>query len=312
MKIGSLNKPLSTFFEAPFNRLKKRLPVIEDLSLYGQEFTLGKGQRACLLIHGLGCGPIQMKELGEVLTFAGFTSRGVLLPGHCDSPDALAGASWRDWYEKVENEYLQLKTSHREVSVVGFSVGGLLALRLAASHPVDRVVALGAPMFIIREYFPLQKLLTLTEKLFTRVKTIRRKWLIQSGGVSGFLKFPTVSHYPIATIKTLGELIRLTKLELERVSSPLLVVHSKKDLVAAPFSAFYITHCASSSHKRIVWLHNSNHVMMFDKEKGLLFDTVRGFLAQDPFQKTEPPVLLTSAQQLPLVHIHSGHLSRSI
>src|SRR3989338_6813125 len=65
------------------------LPLIKDISLYSREFTLGDGPRACLLIHGLGCGPIQMKELGERLAPSGFTVRGILLPGHCEGTEAL-------------------------------------------------------------------------------------------------------------------------------------------------------------------------------------------------------------------------------
>lgn len=257
---------------------RRRYHVIEDLSLYGKEFTLQGGSKACLLIHGLGCGPIQMRELAEGLAQQGFTARGILLPGHCSTLRAFEEASWRDWEEKVEGEYLALRKDYKNISVVGFSVGGLLALRLGAKYPLDRLVSLGAPMFVIREYFPFKKLLCVTEKLFSKIKTVRKKWFIDMGGVSGFLRFPTVSHYPIATIKTLGELIRTTKRDLERIKSPLLVVHSRKDLVAAPFSAFYITHFAGSQEKKLVWLNRSDHVMMFDNEKAFLFDAVKEFL----------------------------------
>lgn len=268
---GSLSTALS----------RRQHPVIEDLALYSEEFTLGKGPRACLLIHGLGCGPIQMKELAEHLSLAGFTTRGILLPGHCSSPEALEGVSWQDWEEKVEREYMKLKGEYRSVSVIGFSVGGLLALRLGTKHALDKIISLGAPLFIIREYFPFKKLLFITEKLFSRIKTVRKKWFIQSGELSGFLRFPTVSHYPITTIKAMGELIRITKVDLERIKSPLLVVHSRKDMVAAPFSAFYIMHYAGSQDKRLVWLNRSDHLMMFDKEKALLFHAVKEFMERD-------------------------------
>ena len=273
-------RSLQVFFDSPLKVFLpgRGLPLIDDISLYRSEFTLGNGPRACLLIHGLGCGPIQMRELAERLALSGFTARGILLPGHCEGTEALGAAHWLDWYGKVEKEYLELRQNFEHVSVVGFSTGGLLALKLSSHHPVDRVVSLATPMFIISEHFPLKKLLGITEKLVTRIKTIRKRWPIHSEELKGRLTFPTVSHFPITTIKTLGELIKATKVSLDNIHSPLLVVHSRKDLVAAPFSAFYILHYASSREKKLVWLRRSNHVVMFDREKTLLFRAVRDFL----------------------------------
>lgn len=294
-----LSLPLSVAKERiqDFGSLLKRispgrgLPLIKDISLYSREFTLGDGPRACLLIHGLGCGPIQMKELGERLAPSGFTVRGILLPGHCEGTEALGAVHWLDWYRKVEREYLKLRRDFEHVSVVGFSTGGLLALKLSSHYPVDRVASLSTPMFIISEHFPLKKLLEMTEKLFTRVKTVRMRWPIHSEELKGRLMFPTVSHFPMTTIKTLGELIKATKVSLDNVHSPLLVVHSRKDLVAAPFSAFYIFHYASSMEKKLVWLQRSNHVMMFDREKTLLFKAVRDFLRSGEDGSPRPSLL---------------------
>ncbi|HHT9119939.1 MAG TPA: alpha/beta hydrolase, partial [Candidatus Hypogeohydataceae bacterium YC41] len=283
LQIYNLKSAISNLFDSSLKVLRPRkgLPLIKDISLYRREFRLGNGPRACLLIHGLGCGPIQMRELAERLALSGFTVRGILLPGHCEDTEALGAAHWQDWYNKVEKEYMALRQNFEHVSVVGFSIGGLLALKLSSHHPVDRMVSLAAPMFIISEHFPFNKLLGVTEKFFTKIKTIRRRWPIHSREIKGHLILPTVSHFPIATIKTLGELIRVTNMSLEDVRSPLLVVHSRKDLVAAPFSAFYIYHYAGSSEKKLVWLRHSNHLMMFGREKALLFKTVRSFLKAD-------------------------------
>lgn len=279
----SLSTPLLSFFDSPLKvfRPHRGLPLIDDISLYRSEFTVGKGPRACLLIHGLGCGPIQMKELGERLALSGFTARGILLPGHCEDTESLGGADWQDWYSKVEKEYIELRQSFQKVSVVGFSIGGLLALKLSSHHPVDRVVSLAAPMFIISEHFPFKRLLGITERLFSRIKTIRTRWPIHSEELRGLVTFPTVSHFPLKTIRTLGELIKITKLSLDNIYSPLLVVHSMKDPVAAPFSAFYIFHYTRSIEKRLVWLRHSKHVMMLDREKPLLFKAVRDFLKRE-------------------------------
>ncbi len=291
--LKELYPPIFNLLTSPFKAFNNRqkLPLIEDLTFYRSEFTLGDGPKACLLIHGLGCGPIQMRELGERLAASGeFTTRGILLPGHCENVETLGASDWLDWYSKVEKEYLEMKESFEHVSVVGFSIGGLLALRLSSHHPVDKVVSLAAPMFIISENFPFKKLLGVTERMLSKIKTIRMRWPIHSRDFKGRLTFPTVSHFPISTIKTLGELINTTKGSLENIRSPLLVVHSRKDMVAAPFSALYIFHYARSIEKKLFWLNHSHHLVMFDKEKALLFKTVRDFLrtGNDKFASLSP------------------------
>ena len=109
--------------------------ILEDLSVYSEEFTLGYGSTACLLIHGLGCGPIQMRELAEYLCKWGFTARGILLPGHCRNAGGLALNAHHAWREKVEYEYQQLKEEYENVVVIGFSLGALLTLQLAMKYP---------------------------------------------------------------------------------------------------------------------------------------------------------------------------------
>src|SRR5574337_252777 len=109
----------------------------DKLSLFGKEFTVGHGNIACLLLHGFGCGPIQMRELGESLSKWGFTARGILLPGHCETNNSFTSVTFHDWRKKVEAEYLQLKNRYKEVVVIGFSLGALLTLQLAAHYPID-------------------------------------------------------------------------------------------------------------------------------------------------------------------------------
>src|SRR3970040_1060411 len=96
--------------------------ILDDLSLYAEEFTVGRGRTACLLIHGLGGGPIQMRELAEALAPLNITTRGIWLPVHCCSYEDLEGVSSKDWYKKVEDEYVKLKEEYEDVAVVGFSL----------------------------------------------------------------------------------------------------------------------------------------------------------------------------------------------
>lgn len=253
--------------------------ILEDLSIYSEEFTLGYGSTACLLIHGLGCGPIQMRELAEYLCKWGFTARGILLPGHCgEDIDSLELISRHDWREKVEYEYQQLKEEYENVVVIGFSLGALLTLQLAMKYPIEKIILMSTPVFIVHEYMPLNGLIDLFRIFVRRLKTIKKTCYMETDGYSGYLYQPVESYYSLQTISEINQMIETIKPRLKEVKSSALVIHSKKDLTAAPSSARYVVKHLSSAEKQLVWLDRSHHLMMYGNEKKVVFNAVKEFL----------------------------------
>ncbi|NUO08457.1 MAG: alpha/beta fold hydrolase [Candidatus Brocadia sp.] len=252
--------------------------MIDDLSLYREEFTLGHGNEACLLVHGLGCGPIQMRELAEDLCKWGFTSRGILLPGHCGDTEGLALSTLHDWKKKVEIEYDQLKKRHKEVVVIGFSLGALLTLQMALDHPIEKIILMGTPLFLIREYLPINTLIGVCKIFLKSVRTRKRRCYIESEMHTEYLYQPINSHYPLQTLHEIKQLIKVIKPPLKEIKSAALVIHSKKDLIAAPASARYVMKHLGSHNKRLVWLERSHHLIMFDVEKEVVFNAIKEFL----------------------------------
>ena len=252
--------------------------ILYDLTKYREEFTLGHGRAACLLVHGLGCGPIQMRELAEDLREWGFTARGILLPGHCGNTDGLALSTLHDWMEKVEVEYRQLKKEYKDVVVIGFSLGALLTLQLALHHPIEKIILMGSPLFLIREYLPVNTLIGFCKIFLKKVKTWKKRCYIESEAHTGYLHQPINSHYPLQTLHEIKQIIKDIKPRLKEIKSATLVIHSKKDMIAAPASARYIIKHLGSTDKRLVWLERSHHLIMYDKEKDVVFEAIKKFL----------------------------------
>src|SRR6476660_9883667 len=68
------------------------------------------------------------------------------LPGHGTVWQDLETITWRDWEAEAEQALADLETRATDIAVVGLSMGGALALHLAAKHQ-DRlrgVVAINA------------------------------------------------------------------------------------------------------------------------------------------------------------------------
>src|SRR3954451_19377030 len=94
-------------------------------------FSLGEGDVACLLLHGLTGSPAEVRPVGEALAQAGFRAVGPLLPGHGTTPEDLYLVSRADLLAAAESALLGLRGARR-LFLCGLSAGALLSIELAA------------------------------------------------------------------------------------------------------------------------------------------------------------------------------------
>ncbi|MGQ3684545.1 MAG: alpha/beta hydrolase [Candidatus Loosdrechtia sp.] len=252
--------------------------ILTDLSLYGSEFTFEGGNPACLLIHGLGSGPVLMREIGEYLCKHGYTARGILLPGHCMDTGGLSLKPYHSWDQKVEAEYLHLKSQYHEVAVIGFSLGALLTLQLAMKYPIKKIILMSTPLFLVRKYLPVHSLIRICRNFSWKIRTWRKKYYMESEIYSGYLYHPINTYFSFEALYEIVMIIETVKSGLKNVQSPALILHSKNDGVAAPASAEYVREYLGSSEKYLVWLERSHHYILCNNGKHVVFNTIRNFL----------------------------------
>lgn len=68
------------------------------------------------------------------------------LAGHCTSPEDLARTSWEEWVASGRRALHHLRDRCRAVAVAGLSMGGAIALHMAATEDPDAVVAMATPV----------------------------------------------------------------------------------------------------------------------------------------------------------------------
>lgn len=108
----------------------------------------GEGKGGYRSAGGMGClllgdfrADAALPGLERALCEAGYAVSAPL--GTEDEPRT---AGWGDGLERARRAYAQLRTECERVAVLGFSMGGLLALLLAEEFPVDALVCLFTPM----------------------------------------------------------------------------------------------------------------------------------------------------------------------
>ena len=76
--------------------------------------------------------------LGNYLYRQGYTVLGVRLAGHGTTVEEMANTNWHEWYHSACDGYHLLRGICSEISVIGLSMGGLLAMRIGRDFPVKK------------------------------------------------------------------------------------------------------------------------------------------------------------------------------
>ena len=97
-----------------------------------QPFLFEAGPSRALLIHGFLGSPRDLRPLAQELANAGVTVRGVLLPGFGQDIARLRHVRAEDWLAAARAAWIETREDAIHTTLIGFSMGGAVALRLAA------------------------------------------------------------------------------------------------------------------------------------------------------------------------------------
>jgi carboxylesterase len=239
------------------------------MSLEAAPFSADGGPIGVLVLHGFTGSPRTVRPWAEHLGAAGLTVRAPLLAGHGANWQALAKTGWTDWYADAERAFTELYARCEQVFVVGISMGGCLAFRLAETQR-DRVSGL---VVVNPSLAGDNRLIPFTPVLKYLVRAIP--------SIGGDIKNPgaqegALKKTPVASVATLPAMWKTTAAELASLTQPVLVYRSTVDHVVGPASMKVLTGALPSAEVRM--LANSYHVATLDNDAPEIFDGTLAFI----------------------------------
>ncbi|HVC04550.1 MAG TPA: alpha/beta fold hydrolase [Candidatus Acidoferrales bacterium] len=249
-------------------------------------WRLGDGPRGALLIHGFASTPPELRRLGEILAREGFRCHAPALPGHGTTPHELERTRWQDWAAHVQVAFDELATECSDVVVAGQSMGGTLALHLAAhDHRVRAVATLAAPIWLSG---PLPALLPILSHV---VRWHRAGDDVDLWNPEAVEELHSYGMRPTRSINELRRLCAVVRNELAEVRAPVFILHGERDRSIDPRCAKEIAQrLVGSEAVQLRMLPRSGHGISVDVDRDSVnADILRWFARFAPAETAVKP-----------------------
>ena len=245
------------------------MSIPPDHSPFSSTFT-GTGPRTGVVMsHGFTGSPHGVRDWAKSLAGEGYAVRMPLLPGHGTSWQELSRTRWQDWHAALDAAYLELARDCEHVVVAGLSMGGALALRLAATRPVAGAVLVNPGLIIDDPRAPLAGILQFVLKSTPAIANDILKPDMDEGA------YPRT---PVAAAHELNKMFKDTVRLLPRITAPVRVYRSAVDHVVSESSMVALRRGLRNAPLEVIRLENSYHVATMDNDAPEIFRGTAEFI----------------------------------
>ena len=242
-----------------------------------------QSEKAVLLIHGFIGSPSDFGRLPRLIHEAGYTVVAPLLPGHGTDPRHFSKTTPQELEDFVLNEYRKLKKCYKEVTLVGFSMGGALSILAALNEKVDRLVLLAPYLRIAHQWYYVLPA-EWHNALFVNVipytyRPVAFKQINKKEAITNIIDYDYVSLKGADTAIKLGNKALKASGNLKQ---PTLIIHGLQDRATDyKFSERLAKNLAKNTRCAFISLPNTNHMIMWDYDAELAEKEILKFLANE-------------------------------
>jgi len=233
-----------------------------------EPFELRGHEAGVLLLHGFSGSTSEVRGLADLLHDAGFGVYAPALAGHGTDPLDLDAVSADDFFARAEEAYQEAAARYQRLYLVGFSLGGTLALHLAARHHVAGIVTIATPVFMATA---LHRGIPFAHR-WSPWRNVISNYAAWRGEVVGY------RLTPLSSLVVFLDVIERVRQDLGWIRAPLLVLHSQRDETVPVANATYISAHVASSTKRVRIFARGRHLMTVPPELLLIKADVVRFL----------------------------------
>ncbi len=215
-------------------------------------------QAVVLCIHGHGATTYEVKSIGKALCRQGIDAAGLVLPAHGIENISLAKRAMGnitrvDYLDALHEEIKRARQLYNKVFIYGQSMGGALALVMAAEHLVDACAVSSAALKLP----PGSGLLTLLlGKINLNLNVTLNREPFEN------------EVYAFRNSRESRQLYKLSihaRKHLDLIQCPLLVCHSHHDLIIDPVVPHWIQNRAQGE-VALRWYDESGHCLPLDMQ----------------------------------------------
>jgi esterase/lipase len=234
-----------------------------------EDFTVGSGETALLLVHGINDSPAIYIKMAPRLAEKGFTCRAMRLPGFAMPIDDYAATTHEQWIKAIGREADALRRTHSRVCLVAHSLGGAATIACLLRNPntAEKCILIAPCLAVSNRRSPLlgpRTWHTIGDRLLIFARVTETPFPNDAHDPAERTYASRTKYCPRSVFHELFELTDKNAGRAKDFRTPLLMVLSKDDQVIDWEAAYEFYQEAAAPEKKIRFMEDAGHAIPVD------------------------------------------------
>lgn len=225
-----------------------------------------------LYIHGFTGGTYEVQPfISYVKKHTDWSLEVPTLPGHGVTLN-LTNMSAESWMMEAELALRKLRKRVDRVIVVGFSMGGLIAMYLALRYPIDKLILLSAAAKYVSPRVLLDDVRTVLRESVTRRYTPNTFYHLYDY---------KLTHTPLSATFEFLKIVKMVKPHYHQINTPVCIVQGERDGIVPFSTAKHLYKILGSDQKLLLTSPVGKHHICYSDDCEGWFSQALKFMQED-------------------------------